>query len=174
MDHIRGNPRAPVVLVEYADFECPYCAMAYPYVKRLSKRFHDDIAEVFRPFPLIQIHPHAMHAAQAAEAAGLQQRFWLMHDILFENQRRLDDDALFEYAAAIGLDTDRFARDFGSAQVADSIASSLQSGLDDGVIGTPTFFLNDVKLELENYQDLEALVARTVNAAHATTRSKAR
>lgn len=172
MDHIRGNPRAPVVLVEYADFECPYCAMAYPYVKRLSTGFHDDVAEIFRPFPLMQIHPHAMHAAQAAEAAGLQQRFWQMHDMLFENQRRLDDDALFEYAAAIGLDIDRFARDFLSRPVTDSIARSLRRGLDEGVNGTPTFFLNDVKLELENYQDLGELVARTVNATHATVRGK--
>lgn len=170
MDRIRGNPHAAVVLVEYADFECPYCGMAYPYVKRLSKRFlPDDVAEVFRPFPLMQIHPHAMHAAQAAEAAGLQRRFWEMHDLLFENQQRLDDEALFEYALAMGLDIDRFARDFSSEPVIDSIARSVQRGLDEGVNGTPTFFLNGVKLELENYQDLEPLVARAVDAAHGTT-----
>lgn len=170
MDHIRGNRSAPVLLVEYADFECPYCGMAYPYVKRLSKRFpHDDVAEVFRPFPLMQIHPHALHAAQAAEAAGLQRRFWEMHDVLFENQERLDDDALLEYAEAIGLDIDRFTRDFSSGPVSDSIARSLQRGLDKGVNGTPTFFLNGVKLELENYQDLEPLVARALDAAHRTT-----
>jgi protein-disulfide isomerase len=144
--------------------------MAYPYVKRLSKRVpHDDVAEVFRPFPLMQIHPHAMHSAQAAEAAGLQQRFWEMHDVLFENQQRLDDGALFEYAAAIRLDMVRFARDFSSADVANSIARSLERGLEEGVSGTPTFFLNGVKLELENYQDLDPLVTRAVDAARRTT-----
>ena len=161
-EHVRGNPNAGIVLVEYADFECPYCGMAYPYVKRIAERFHDVLAEIFRPFPLPEIHPHAMHAAQAAEAAALQGKFWEMHDLLFENQRRLDDAALLEYAAKAGLDTERFKHDFASAEVVDTIQSSLRRGYEEGVRGTPTFFLNGTPLELENFQDLEPAVARVV------------
>jgi protein-disulfide isomerase len=161
-DHVRGNPNAGVVLLEYADFECPYCGMAYPFMKRLAKRFHDDLAEVFRPFPLAEIHPHAMHAAQAAEAAGVQGKFWQMHDVLFENQERLDDAALVEYAQGIGLDVERFTTDFASQPVIERIERSVQLGLQEGVNGTPTFFLNGQRLELENYQDLEPTVARAI------------
>ncbi len=161
-EHVRGNPNAGIVLVEYADFECPYCGMAYPYVKRVGQRFHEVLAEIFRPFPLTQIHPHAMDAAKAAEAAGLQGKFWEMHDVLFENQRRLDDSALLEYAKAIGLDTERFTRDFTGPEVIDRIERSVQRGLEEGVRGTPAFFLNGTPLELENFQDLEPAVARVV------------
>src|ERR1700729_1641320 len=97
-DYIRGNPKAHLTLVEYADFECPFCAEAYPYVKRAVERAAGELAEIFRPFPLTEIHPHAMHAAQAAEAAGRQGKFWEMHDTLFQHQNALDDRHLLQYA----------------------------------------------------------------------------
>lgn len=169
-DHVLGNAKAPVVLVEYADFECPYCGMAFPYVKRAESRFRDDLAVIFRPFPIPEIHPHAMHAAQAAEAAGLQQRFWEMHDMMFEHQDRLDDDALLGYARAIGLDLDRFKRDFSSQKVIEDIAESRRRGERDGVEGTPAFFLNGEMLELENFQDLETAIQSQVSAIQARKR----
>ena len=160
--HVRGNAKAPVVLVEYADFECPYCAMAYPIVKSLMPRFGDDLAEVFRPFPLIEIHPHAMHAAQAAEAAGLQRKFWGMHDALFENQQQLDDRSLLVYATKLGLDIDKFTEDFASRATIASVTRSMRLGAREGVRGTPTFFLNGEMLELENYEDLVPIVRAAI------------
>ena len=162
LDHIRGNPNARLTLVEYADFECPYCAMAYPYVKRAGERFKNDLAEIFRPFPLTQIHPHALHAAQAAEAAGLQGKFWEMHDILFEHSERLGDPDLLSYARRIALDVERFERDFSSSAVVDAIQHSLQEGADQGVDGTPTFFLNGKQVEIDRYEDIEKIIARAL------------
>ena len=158
-DYLRGNPNARLKLVEYADFECPYCGMAFPYVKRAAERFKDNLAEIFRPFPLTQIHPHALHAAQAAEAAGLQGKFWEMHDILFEYQQRLEDPDLLNYARQIGLDADRFERDFSSPAVVDAIKRSVQEAADQGVEGTPAFFLNGKQLEINSFEDIEGIVA---------------
>ncbi len=166
-DHVRGNPDAPVVLIEYADFECPYCAMAYPVVKNLAKRFHDNLAEVFREFPLAEIHPHALHAALAAEAAGNQGKFWPMHDILFEHNRKLDDKSLLTYAKDVGLDLPIFERDFADPETAKRITQSLQEGIRHGVQGTPTFFLNGTQLEVGTYDELETLVSEAVRATAA-------
>lgn len=158
--HVRGDPNARLKLVEYADFECPYCAMAYPYVKRVVERYRDTLAEIFFPFPLPRIHPHALHAAQAAEAAGLQGKFWEMHDKLFENREHLDDAALFEYAGEMGLDMKRFEHDVSSPAVIESIKESERHGVAEGVTGTPAFFLNGEQLQLERFEDLEKLVAQ--------------
>jgi protein-disulfide isomerase len=164
-DYVRGNPNGRLTLVEYADFECPYCGMAFPYVKRAAERFKNDLAEIFRPFPLIQIHPHALHAAQAAEAAGLQGKFWQMHDTLFEHQQRLADSDLLDYARRIGLDVDRFERDFSSSAVNDAIQRSLQEGAAQGVEGTPTFFLNGEQLNLSRFEDIEEIIAKALAAS---------
>jgi protein-disulfide isomerase len=170
-DHVRGNPSASVRLVEYADFECPYCGMAEPYAHQVVERFHDEIALVFRPFPLVEIHPHAMQAAQAAEAASLQRKFWEMHDLLFANQKRLDEASLLQYAQSIGLDLDRFRQDFASRGVLDAISESVARGKEQGVAGTPTFFLNGQLLEIHSYEDLNPLVARSV-ARFATAKGR--
>lgn len=170
-EHVQGNAKAPVVLIEYADFECPYCAMAYPHAKSVARRFHNQLAYVFRPFPLVNIHAHAMHAAQAAEAAGKQHKFWEMHDLLFENQRRLDDAALMSYAASLGLDMNQFERDFASRQVREHIERSMERGISEGVNGTPTFILNGVPLALESYDALEPIVAQAI-AESATAKSR--
>jgi len=141
-DHVQGNPDAPIELVEYGDFECPFCGQAYDSVKAVQAALGDDLRFVFRNFPLAQAHPHALGAAQAAEAAGLQGRFWEMHDVLFEHQDMLDEANLLRFAAALGLDMERFARDFASPEVAAKIRADFLSGARSGVNGTPTFFVN--------------------------------
>jgi protein-disulfide isomerase len=141
-DHVQGNPDAPIELVEYGDFECPFCGQAYYSAKAVQAALGDDLRFVFRNFPLAQAHPHALPAAQAAEAAGLQGRFWEMHDVLFEHQDKLDEPNLFRFAGALGLDMERFGRDFASPEVAAKIRADFLSGARSGVNGTPTFFVN--------------------------------
>jgi protein-disulfide isomerase len=143
-DHIRGSiNNAPITLVEYGDYECPYTGMAYPVVKEIMKEFGDDkICFVFRNFPLIDIHPHAQPAAEAAEAAAAQDKFWQMHDYLFEHQKALDDRHLLEYAQNIG-----FKDDISRHVYAPLIGESLRGGINSGVEGTPTFFINGVRYE---------------------------
>src|SRR4051795_3525676 len=110
-DHQQGPPNAPVTLVEYGDYECPYCGQAYPIVKEIQRRLGDRLCFVFRNFPLTQSHPHAEHAAEAAETAAGQGKFWEMHDYLFEHQRALDDAHLVQYAVALNLDQGTFKRE---------------------------------------------------------------
>jgi protein-disulfide isomerase len=129
-------------MVEYADFECPYCAQAYPVVKALENDLGDLLAVVFRHFPLATVHPHAQLAAEAAEAAGAQQRFWNMHDALFEHQSRLEPEALVRYASMLRLDRTRFAQDLAEHRYAGKVREDFLSGVRSGVSGTPTFFIN--------------------------------
>src|SRR5438874_12280859 len=110
-DHQQGPETAPVTLVEYGDYECPYCGEAYPIVKEIQRRLGDRLRFVFRNFPLTQSHPHAEHAAEAAEAAAVQEKFWEMHDYLFEHQQALDDAPLVQYAVTLTLDTESFVRE---------------------------------------------------------------
>jgi protein-disulfide isomerase len=150
-DHIRGsaNNNSPITLVEYGDYECPYTGMAYPIVKELIREFgNDKIRFVFRNFPLNEIHPHAQHAAEAAEASASQDKFWQMHDYLFEHQKALDDGYLLEYAQKVGLkDIHKFKDDVSRHVYASLIKESLKGGIDSGVEGTPTFFINGVRYE---------------------------
>ena len=140
-DHLRGPANAPVTLVEYGDFECPFCGMAYPIVKALRQRLGDRLCVVFRHFPRPE-HPHARHAAQAAEAAAAHGKFWEMHDHLYERQSALDDAHLAEYAAELGLDADRFRRELAEHTYRDRVQQDLLGGIHSGVHGTPTFFIN--------------------------------
>lgn len=112
-DHILGPADAQVELVEYGDFQCPYCGKAFYILKDILKEMGDQVRFVFRNFPLDELHQYAVHAAVAAEAASAQNKFWEMHDILFENQRELDDAHLIEYARMIDMDVDQFKQDFG-------------------------------------------------------------
>jgi protein-disulfide isomerase len=146
-DHIRGSINAPITIVEYGDYECPYTGMAYPVVQGLMKQFGDQIYFVFRNFPLNDIHPHAQHAAEAAEAAAAQDKFWQMHDYLFEHQKALDDRHLLEYAKKVGLDIDKFKKEMSEHIYAPLINKSLKVGIDSGVEGTPTFFVNGQRYE---------------------------
>ena len=141
-DHAAGPADAPVTLVEYGDFECPYCGQAYPIVKALQERLGDRLRVVFRNFPLSESHPHAEHAAEAAEAAGAQGRFWEMHDMLYENQGALGDRALIGYATQLGLDAARVTRELESGTFADKVRADFRGGVRSGVNGTPTFFIN--------------------------------
>jgi len=147
-DHAAGSPDAPVTLVEYGDFECPFCGMAYPEIKDIRQRLGDRLRFVYRHFPRPE-HPHARHAAEAAEAAAAQgeQHFWAMHDALFEHQHALEDAQLVLYASDIGLDTGRFSQDLGQHISRHRIQEDLESGAHSGVHGTPTLFVNGVRNE---------------------------
>ena len=144
-DHAQGPESAPATLVEYGDYECPYCGRAYPIVKEVQTAMGDRLRFVFRNFPLTQIHPHAQHAAEAAEAAGVQGRFWEMHDLLFERQRRLDDRHLLEYAQDLGLDSAKLERELMEHAHAERVREDFLSGVRSGVNGTPTFFINGAR-----------------------------
>jgi protein-disulfide isomerase len=144
-DNIDGNADAIIELVEYGDYQCPYCGQAYPIVKSLQKIFGDDLRFVFRNFPLSKIHPQAMMAAVASEAAAMQDKFWEMHDIIFENQTRLHRSALIEYATLIGLDENQFVNDLTDEILLEKVEKDFESGLRSGVNATPTFFINGEK-----------------------------
>jgi protein-disulfide isomerase len=141
-DHSDGPNDAPITLLEYGDFECPYCGRAYPIVKALQEKLGDQLRFVFRNFPIREAHPHAEKAAESAEAASVQDRFWEMHDTLFENQRRLRDSDLVEYATRLGLDVPRFTSELESGIYEDEVQEDFMSGVRSGVNGTPTFFIN--------------------------------
>jgi protein-disulfide isomerase len=146
-DHAQGPADAPVTLVEYGDYECPHCGRAYPIVKDVQRRLGKRLRFVFRNFPLANMHPHAEHAAEAAEAAAAQDHFWEMHDALFEHQQALDDGHLAAYAAAIGIDRARFERELSTHVHAKRVRDDFLSGVRSGVNGTPTFFINGVRNE---------------------------
>ena len=156
-DHQQGPETAPVTLVEYGDYECPYCGEAYPIVKEIQRRLGDRLRFVFRNFPLTQSHPHAEHAAEAAEAAAVQEKFWEMHDYLFEHQRALDDAHLVQYAVALNLDKETFEREMTEHVHTNRVREDFLSGVRSGVNGTPTFFINGVRHD-DSYA-LETLLA---------------
>ena len=166
-DHIQGPLDAPVTLVEYGDYECPYCGQAYYVLQALEQQMGDLLCFVFRNFPLTSVHPHAERAAEAAEAAGAQGKFWEMYDMLYENQQALDDTDLLQYAAALGLDLDRFNRDMAEHRYAARIREDFMSGVRSGVNGTPTFFINGTRYN--GAYDLESLAEALIEAAGVET-----
>jgi protein-disulfide isomerase len=140
-DHVLGDPAAPVTVLEYGDYECPYCAAAAPVLRRLVEESDGGVRLVFRNFPIADRHPYALTAALAAEAAGAQGAFWAMHDLIFARQDRLDDASLRSYAEELGLDADRVvgepAQPFG-----DKVEADFAAALTAGVAGTPTVFVD--------------------------------
>ena len=142
-DHVRGAPGAPVTLVQYGDFECPYCRAAAPTVEELLERYSGRLRFVYRHLPLVDVHPNAALAAEAAEAAGAQGRFWEMHDALYRHQDALGLADLVGYARDIGLDADAFESDLRSGRFFRRVARDVSSAELSGVAGTPTFFIND-------------------------------
>ena len=146
-DHAQGPENAPLVLVKYGDYQCPYCRQAFPIVKRIQKFFKDDLRFVFRNFPLSTAHPNAMDAAAAAEAAALQGKFWEMHDLLYENQENLEKEALLQYGEKLKLDMKKFKKDMEGQAVADKIAADFDGGVRSGVNGTPSFFINGARFD---------------------------
>jgi protein-disulfide isomerase len=146
-DHIQGPLDAPAKLLEYGDYQCPYCGEAFSIVKAIQRRMGDNLCFAFRHFPLTTIHPYAEGAAEAAEAAGAQGKFWQMHDALYENQDALDYQHLLLYAEQLGLDMQPFADDLARHAYLERIREDFISGVRSGVNGTPTFFINGVRHE---------------------------
>jgi protein-disulfide isomerase len=154
IDHALGPEHAHVTVVEYGDFECPNCKQAAPAVKLLLQRFPERVRFVFRHFPLSEVHPHAMLAAEAAECAGAQGQFWTMYDLLFDHQLHLKPDQLKSYAGRVGVDLARYTAEMDDHVYVQRIREHQQSGHSSGVRGTPTFFVNgrlqDVSFGLQN------------------------
>lgn len=144
-DHVQGSPDAPVTLLEYGDYQCPYCGEAHLIVKRLQQRFGENLRFAFRNFPLTNVHEYAEIAAEAAEAAGAQNKFWQMHDYLFEHQDSLAPPGLVAAAEQSALDVPRFSDEISRHAYAERVREDFLSGVRAGVNGTPTFFLNGVR-----------------------------
>ena len=147
-DHSLGDPRAPVTVVEYGDFECPTCKQVAPSVKLLLERFEERVRFVFRHFPQEALHPHALQAAEAAECAGGQGKFWPMHDTLFAHQDRLKLTHLHDYAAALGLDMARFTAEMDDEIHRQRIREHLESGRRSHLRATPGFYVNGVIVDV--------------------------
>ena len=144
VDHVRGSP-AGHLIIEYGDYECPYSRQAFHAIERVEQQLGGNMRFAFRHFPLTSIHPHALAAAAAAEAAARQGRFWDMHELLFHRQKALEDGDLRRYAAQLGLDVAAFDRDRASRTVLERIQRDVDSGLASGqVLGTPTLFIDGV------------------------------
>jgi NhaA family Na+:H+ antiporter len=152
-DHVRGAPDGRVTLVEYGDFQCPYCGDAYPVVHSLLREY-DWVRFVWRHMPLIDLHPRSEAAAQASQAAAAQGRFWEMHDRLFENQQALTDADLVEHARAVGLDVERFERELRDGVHAERVAEDLRGGAEAGIPSTPCFFV-DGQIHLGSSSELD-------------------
>lgn len=161
-DHVLGPADAPVKMIEYGDYECPFCGRAQAEVVKVLNAVGDNLRYAFRHFPLTQIHPHALMAAEAAEAAGAQGRFWEMHQTLFANQRVLEREALIAYADELGLDLKIFVRDLDGHVYAPRIRRDFMSGVRGGVNGTPTFFLNGYRYD--GMFNADALIAALTGA----------
>jgi protein-disulfide isomerase len=146
-DHFQGPDKAPLVLVEYGDYQCPHCGRAYPIVKRVQKALGDKIKFVFRNFPLSEVHPDALNAAKVAEGAALQGKFWEMHDLLFENQESLDVQSLARYSDQLGLDGEELNEAVAAPEVEEKVSMDFEGGVRSGVNGTPTFFVNGARYD---------------------------
>jgi protein-disulfide isomerase len=146
-DHVRGPADAELVLVMYGDFECPYCAAAQGILRRVEERLGDRLQFVFRHFPLDWLHPHALHAAQAAEAATAQGAFWEMHDALYAARGRLEDADLVAHAEGLGLDAAAVDAALRAGTYADRVAHDRETAIASGVTGTPGFFANGRRVE---------------------------
>lgn len=156
-DHIQGSAEAPITLVEYGDYECPYCGMAFPVLKRLQNRLGDNIRFVFRNFPIIQSHPLAEAAAEAAEFAGGQGRFWEMHDRIYEEQRRLGGPLILELVQELQLPVEAFQEALAQGTYRLRVKEDFMGGVRSGVNATPSFFINGEKFS-GNATELEGAI----------------
>ena len=163
-DHVQGHDDAPLTLVEYGDYQCPYCGEVHPVIQRLREALGKKLRFVFRNFPLTQIHPYALMAAETAEAAAAQGKFWEMHDLIFENQESLEPEALPAWANELELDMKKFAAAIRQGSIVKRIEEDRNGGIESGVNGTPSFFINGTQYDGEDDYDslhaalLEALV----------------
>ncbi len=168
-DPTTGNPNAKVTLVEYADFQCPACAAYHPLVKQLLADYKNKIYFVYRYFPLTQVHQNAMISAQAAFAAGLANKFWEMHDMLFETQNSWANsqkarETFIDYAKKLNLDIDKFTKDIDSTEAKNFITDTSNKGTAIGINSTPTFFINGSKIQNpQTYNDFKSLIENEIN-----------
>jgi len=160
-DHAQGNLNADLVIVEYGDYQCPYCGAAYPVLKELMRQFGSQIKFVFRNFPLSEMHEYARAAALAAEAAALQNKFWEMHDAIYENQQNLNEHLLLELVKELKLDIPQFKSDLESSALKAKVDEDFESGVVSGVNGTPSFYVNGKKFE-GGAEDLFQLVGADI------------
>lgn len=142
-DHMQGKHSAPVILVQYGNYQCPYCGALYPILQNLLQQFGEQLCFVFRHFPFSPMFPHAQHAAEAAEAAAAQGKFWDMHDCLLTHQHALGNGYLVEYAIALNLDIPQFLREITADVYVQPILEDFESGRQSGVLETPAFFINN-------------------------------
>ena len=167
-DHLLGRPEAPVTVLEYGDYECPYCRGAARDVHEMLARYPGSVRFVFRNFPIAQLHPHAEQAAEAAEAAGVQGKFWPMYELLLQPGSSLGLDSLLDYAADLGLDLGRFRDEVTGRAYAGKIERDIQEGIRDGVNATPKFYVDggriDGKLPLEGLEDAIRAAVRAASA----------
>jgi protein-disulfide isomerase len=160
-DHIQGKKDADIVIVEYGDYQCPYCGAAYPVLKEMMQKYGKQIKFVFRNFPLSEMHQYARPAAIVAEAAALQGKFWEMHDAIYENQRILSEPFLLELVEKLELDPHQFNVDIKKSELAAKVDSDFESGILSGVNGTPSFFVNGRKFNA-GAEDLLQLMSEIV------------
>jgi protein-disulfide isomerase len=160
-DHIQGKKDASIVIVEYGDYQCPYCGAAYPILKEMMTKYGKQIKFIFRNFPLSEMHQYARPAAIAAEAAALQGKFWEMHDAIYENQRILSEPFLLELVEKLELDPHQFNVDIKKSELAAKVDSDFESGILSGVNGTPSFFVNGRKFNA-GAEDLLQLMSEIV------------
>jgi protein-disulfide isomerase len=166
-DHSQGSPTAQLVFLEYGDYQCPYCGAAYPVIKQVQEEFGEQLRFVFRNFPLTNAHPFAEWAAELAEGAAVQGKFWEVHDFLYENQDRLGEEAYFaQYEKKLGLDSAKLRREVAAHVHLPRIQEDFESGVRSGVNGTPTFYINGVRHD--GAPDYESLVAALKEAAKRT------
>lgn len=170
-DHLKGKADSKVVLMEYEDFQCPACGAFYPIVKRLAEEYGDRIAVVYRHFPLRAIHPHAEPLARAAEAAGMQGKFFEMHDMIYEKQsewikKTSVKKTIQEFAEALALDMDKFEADLKSDSVRQKVRTDSTGGRKAGISGTPTFFLIGQKIENpRSYEAFQTVIEKALEQA---------
>ena len=162
-DHVVGSESAPITLVEYGDFECPYCGEAYPIVKQVQKHFGERLRFVFRNFPLRELHPHAEEAAETAEFANANKKFWPMHDLLFENQRRFNTKTFLALAGQLELAPEGLEKALRDRTFRARVHQDFSTGVHSGVNGTPTFYINGTRHD--DFYGFEILVAALENAA---------
>jgi len=160
----KGNLNAKVTLVEFSDYQCPYCKVANEEINKLLDKYNDKVLFVYRHFPLT-MHPLSQKAAEAAEAAGAQgkDKFWAMHDKIFTNQSSLSEDSFEKFASEIGLDVEKFKQDFKSTKYTDLVTGDLQDGETLKIQGTPTFFVNNKQVQLSNFNDLENYINKELS-----------
>ncbi len=172
-DHAQGKADAPVTLVEYGDYECPHCGRAYPIVKQIQEHFGTQLRLVYRNFPLREMHPNAESAAESAEFAGAQGKFWEMHDLLFENQEQLGGSLYLALAKSLGLSPNDLVKALENEDYAQKVAADFNGGVRSGVNGTPTFFINGQRHDAPfDFEFLAEAIEKAIQPAKKPARKK--